>query len=324
MKTAGREGAPRHVLVVKPGSMGDVVHALPTASAIARAWPETQISWIVDRRWAPLLDGNPHISRVIEFPRTEFRGLPGLARGAKWMAALRGLKPDICVDLQCLFRSALMAKVSGARRIVGLSDAREFAGLIYSDSASVVPGEHSVLRYLRVLGPLGIPAPQPPEFPLPPGSKPAGVAAGGYLLVNPGARGQGKSLPPETLSSILGELGGRAAVVVGASPSGPLPSGAVDLRGKTSLPELLWLIRHADAVLSVDSGPSHLAADLDKPLLAIHTWADPRSVGPFSENALVWQSGRIEPWKTCSHRPGDPPSPPHAPQIAAALLGMVP
>ena len=67
----------------------------------------------------------------------------------------------------------------------------------------------------------------------------------------------------------------------------------VDLLGKTSLPELLGLLRGAEFVLSVDSGPMHLAAALDVPLLSIHTWSNPRLVGPYSEKAWIWQGGEI-------------------------------
>jgi ADP-heptose:LPS heptosyltransferase len=65
------------------------------------------------------------------------------------------------------------------------------------------------------------------------------------------------------------------------------------LLGKTSLLELISLLRGASFVVSVDSGPMHLAAALEVPLLSIHTWSDPRLVGPYSENAWIWQGGEI-------------------------------
>jgi ADP-heptose:LPS heptosyltransferase len=67
----------------------------------------------------------------------------------------------------------------------------------------------------------------------------------------------------------------------------------VDLLGKTNLLELIGLLRGAKFVVSVDSGPMHLAAALDVPLLSIHTWSDPRLVGPYSEAAWIWQGGGI-------------------------------
>lgn len=67
----------------------------------------------------------------------------------------------------------------------------------------------------------------------------------------------------------------------------------IDLLGKTSLSELIGLLRSASYLVSVDSGPMHLAAALAIPLLSIHTWSDPRLVGPFSKNSHVWQGGQI-------------------------------
>jgi len=327
MKAAGRAGEVRRVLVVKPGSMGDVVHALPVAAALARAWPEARIGWLVDRRWAPLLAGNPHLSWTVEFPREEFRGPAGLLRGAAWFVGLRRLGPDLCLDLQGLLRSGLMAFASGARETVGMGDAREGARFFYQKSSRVVPGEHSVIRYLRILEPLGINIPAQPEFPLPPGVRPPGAPDGRFVLVNPAARGVGKSLPPDALAALLDGLAGGPPVVVVGGGGGGTVSGTIDLRGRTSLDGLIWLVRNAAAVVSVDSGPSHLAAATGRPLLAIHTWADPRAVGPFSDSALVWQSGHISPWRDCRNRPGGPPDALQAAAIARAareLAGEAP
>jgi ADP-heptose:LPS heptosyltransferase len=79
---------------------------------------------------------------------------------------------------------------------------------------------------------------------------------------------------------------------VGAGSSGE-DFGVVDLLGKTNLLELISLLRGAKFVVSVDSGPMHLAAALEVPLLSIHTWSDPRLVGPYSETAWIWQGGEI-------------------------------
>jgi hypothetical protein len=67
----------------------------------------------------------------------------------------------------------------------------------------------------------------------------------------------------------------------------------VDLCGKTSLDGLIGILRGARFVVSVDSGPMHLAAAVGTPLLGIHTWSDPRRVGPYSDDAWIWQGGEI-------------------------------
>lgn len=285
---------PQRVLLIKPGSMGDVIHALPVAAALKQAWPTTKISWLIDQRWAPLLQGNPHVDSTVLFPRERYRGLLGIPRAIPWMAALADGKPDLCIDLQGLLRSALMAKFSGASKIVGLSDAREGAGLFYNQVAKTHDTEHSVLRYLRVLDVLGLPTPETPAFWLPEGDLPAGTPDEPFVLLHPFSRGQGKSLSPEMLTALCEALAPHRVVLAGGpNPAAPNASHITNLLGKTNLLELIALIRHAKAMVSVDSGPAHIAAAVGTPLLAIHTWSDPRTVGPFQESAWLWQGGEI-------------------------------
>jgi len=297
--TAGGTRPPGSVLLIKPGSLGDVVHALPVASALRRAWPRSTISWLVDSRWCPLLEGNSSIDRFVVFPRERFTGAGGFVRGAHWMAGLRRLHPELAIDLQGLSRSALMAKASRASRIIGLSDSREGATLAYGRTVRVDHSEHAVLRYLRVLGPLGIDTPVAPEFPLPVGVPPAGfdLPERGFVVLHPFARGAGKSLSPDIVAALCSEFRDLPVVVVGRGPHGlpPLPAHALDLTGKTDFPALLWLLRQARAVMSVDSGPMHIAAAVNPALLSIHTWSDPRKVGPFSTTASIWRNGEIRP-----------------------------
>ncbi len=284
----------RRVLLVKPGSMGDVIHALPVAAALKQAWPATEISWLIDQRWEPLLEGNPHIERTIVFPRERFRGPSGLLRAIPWLSSLAGGKPDLCIDLQGLLRSASMAKFSGASRIVGLSDAREGAGLFYSKIAKVKKSEHSVLRYLRVLEVLGLPVLEKPGFWLPNGTLPLDTPHEPYILLHPFSRGQGKSLTPEVLAALCEALSPwRIVLAGGPNPDPPQASHITNLLGKTNLSELTALIRQASFMVSVDSGPAHIAAAVGTPLLAIHTWSDPRKVGPFNESSWLWQGGEI-------------------------------
>jgi len=283
------------VLLIKPGSMGDVVHALPVASAIRRAWPDAVLTWVVDPRWAPLLEGNPAVSGVMKFPREEFRGVAGWARAVRWYRGLGRLRPDVVVDLQGLLRSALMARCSRGRMVCGLGDAREGAGLFYSRSTETLPAEHAVSRYLRVLPLLGIDVPEECEFPLPTGT-PAEFLDGSVVL-HPFARGAGKSLGVEAIRTFASEFRARNSaplviVGVGEAPDG-LPDGVVNLTGKTTLAGLLGVLRGARFVVSVDSGPMHLAAALGVPMLGIHTWSDPRLVGPYREDAWIWQGGEI-------------------------------
>ncbi len=273
--------------------MGDVIHALPVASAIHRAWPETQLTWVIDPRWAPLLEGNPSVAVALPFPRQKFQGPVGWVRAVRWFARLRKVRPEWVVDLQGLLRSGLMAFASRGRTVIGLSDAREGARFFHHRRVLTVPDEHAVLRYLRCLPPLGITKPGSPAFPLPPGT--GDLVPADCVVLHPFARGMGKSLEAEAILAMVREFQTRCRnplVVVGFGKVPEIP-GVLDLTGRTSLHELIGIFRKARYVVSVDSGPMHLAAALGVPLLGIHTWSDPRLVGPFRHDAAIWQGGEI-------------------------------
>jgi len=282
------------LLLIKPGSFGDVVHALPCVAALKKHDPSLRLTWLVDERWQPLLMGNPHIDELVVFPRQQFRGLGGKLKSIPWALDLKRFQPDIALDLQGLLRSGLMARCSGARRTIGLSDAREGARFFYNDVVPVQEREHSVRRYLRALAPLGIPSVEHPEFTLPAGTQPKGVSPGPFVLVHPFARGRGKSLTPEQVVMLCQSLFPATVVLAGAGATPEdLPANTVSLLNTTSIAELIWLIRAANYVISVDSGPMHIAAAITPRLVSIHTWSDPRLVGPFNEGAWIWQGGEL-------------------------------
>jgi ADP-heptose:LPS heptosyltransferase len=73
----------------------------------------------------------------------------------------------------------------------------------------------------------------------------------------------------------------------------PAPENCLNLLNHTSVLQLIWLIRRARFVISVDSGPMHIAAALTDRLVSIHSWSDPRKVGPYNQNAWVWKNGSL-------------------------------
>lgn len=278
--------------------MGDVIHAIPVAHAIHQAWPMTRITWVVDPRWQPLLDGNPAIAEMHPFPRSDFKGLGGLSRAVPWYRELRKFHADMVLDLQCLLRSGLMAFSSGAPRVVGLGDAREGARFFYTETVPVDKKEHAVKRYMRVLPFLGIAPPSDPEWFIPTG-RPIDfpVVQKPYIILHPFARGAGKSLDASAISAwveAFQESSELDVILAGigdyTAEHGPRFH---NFLGKTDLSQLITLLRSARFVVSVDSGPMHLAAALGVPVLSIHTWSDPRLVGPFSKKSWIWQGGEI-------------------------------
>jgi heptosyltransferase-1 len=249
----------------------------------------------VDERWRPLLTDNPVIDRTVVFPRESFRGLAGTVRSIPWALGLSAIRPDVALDLQGLLRSALMARLSRAAQTVGLSDAREGAGWLYHEVATVGRNEHAVHRYLRILENLGLPRVEKPAFPLPPGTPlNTPLPERPFIVVHPFARGEGKSLTLEHVIEFCNAVRPETVIVAGIGTiQRQLPDNAINLLNQTTIRQIIWLLGTAEFVVSVDSGPMHIAAALNPRMLSIHTWSDPRLVGPFSDEAWIWQGGEI-------------------------------
>lgn len=291
------------ILILKPSSLGDVIHTLPAAAALRRKWPEARLVWMVNPEWAPLLADHPLRIEPWIFPRQQLRGVFGGIKAWSWARRRPFPAPDLALDFQGLLRSALIGKWTRPRKFLGLSDAREGAGLFY-DTKARVEKEHAVVRYLKLAELAGAPALDlPVQFPLPAG-EPVPELREKFVLLHPFSRGTGKSLGPEIVEQLCDLLApievvlvGKAEVEVNRRPN------LVNLLNRTSLRQLIWAIERAAYVVSVDSGPMHLAAAITDRLLSIHFWSDPRLVGPYSPQAYVWKDGEIR--QVSDYQPGN-------------------
>lgn len=125
------------ILIVRTGSLGDIVHTLPAVSTLKHAFPQAQLDWVVERQWAPLLARNPHLARVQELETHAWRRRP--ASSATWRSVftairvLRARHYDSALDFQGLLKSAVIARLSGAATIVGFDrgEAREAASALF-------------------------------------------------------------------------------------------------------------------------------------------------------------------------------------------------
>jgi len=289
----------RRVLVVKPSSLGDVVQTLPAVHDLKVAFPHLRLHWVVNPEWAPLLEGNPDLEAVQYFPRGELGGVFGFWKFRQWSKKFAGqfaTPPDLALDFQGLLRSAMIARCSRARVIAGLSDAREGAGYFYDHKVEVGGVLHAVGRYRCLVAGFGVEIGGEPEFVLPAGRRPEGMEDEwlGAVVLHPYSRGRGKSLKRAEVERFCRALAPVRVVVVGRGAQGEnLPGNALSLVNRTDLIELIWVLRNASAVVSVDSGPMHIAAALGVRLLSLHAWTDPRRVGPLGVDAMVWKAGRL-------------------------------
>jgi ADP-heptose:LPS heptosyltransferase len=296
LKPPAAAAPPRDILIVKPSSLGDVVHALPAVALVKRRWPEARLRWLINPEWAPLLEGNPNVHEAILFPRGEFRGMAGMARIPAWAKTMRReQRADLALDFQGLLRSALIARLCCRGDIVGLSDAREGARFLYHRVADVRGIAHAVDRYLALVTCLGIGISQPLEWPLPTGNPPEGFSIEApFILLHPFSRGVGKSLSVADTLDFCRTVTPWPVILAGrTSETVPRLGHVTDLLNRTTLSELIWLLRRAAFVVSVDSGPMHIAAALTPRLISLHTWSDPAKVGPYCPEAWIWKDGAL-------------------------------
>lgn len=162
---------PDRILIIRLSALGDILHALPMLAAIRKAKRDAHIGWLVEDRAASLLQGHPMIDALHVVPRKamkagKLKALAGPMRALR--AELRAQRYDFAIDPQGLTKSALWARLSGARRRVGFrgEDAKELSRFCYNTSVAPAPDEfHVIRRNLALLRPLGIENPAV-EFPL--------------------------------------------------------------------------------------------------------------------------------------------------------------
>jgi lipopolysaccharide heptosyltransferase I len=294
------------ILIVKLGALGDVVHAIPVAAALRRAFPSARIDWLISPKHREMLDLVPVIDRRL------------VLNDSRVFAAIRELrrsKYDVAIDLQGLIKSAVLARASGAPRIVGFTSryARErAASWFYTDTHDPGGGgmyhadeRHVVYTNLGVLRTLGI-EPGPPEFPLDQiesavAARVAEQTGGRYAILNAGAAWPNKRWPAARLAMVAMELRARyglqSIAVWGPDEEGlarelvEKSSGAALLSPKTTIADVVALARGASLYVSGDTGPAHIAAAVGTPIVGIYGPTRPSRNGPWlAEDVSVSRS----------------------------------
>jgi len=285
------------ILIVKLGSIGDIVHTLPSLAAIGRALPRAQLSWVVEKRSAEILRDNPFLKTLIEVDTKALRRWPSsgetLQAPRQQLRRLRASSFDLALDFQGLLKSATIARLSGASRIYGFARPalREPASsLLLSKTVRVPPRANIVVKNLALAaGALGIPVPtNPDEFEFPvhitrEHEIEAEVAAdwtgGRYSILNPGGGFPTKLWGAERFGQLADriwtEFGLPSMVtygpgeqelaerVVAASRSGQTRTSDISLRG------FYALARASSLFVGSDTGPMHLAVAARAPVVGL-------------------------------------------------------
>ena len=313
-------------LIVRLGALGDIVHALPAAAALRQRFPFARIDWLVDERYAALLDlvtaidgrvvvaaSNPPPSAT-RFPQQRFPA------GLGWLRLVRALRAEgyeAALDLQGLVKSAALARASGARRVIGFDrpSLREpLAAHFYTERQAMPRGGHVVDKNLALLSALGI-GTSTRVFPLVEGDlRPVEElrrlhpeTAPGFILLNPGAGWPNKRWPAErfgALAAVVRERHGlHSSVLWGpgeerlAASVAHSSSGAAFAAPPTTLPGLLALARSAKLIVTGDTGPLHLAAAVGTRVVAVFGPTDPARNGSWNPADIT-----VSRYETCECR----------------------
>ena len=292
----------RRILLIKPSSLGDIVHAMPTLFALRERFPDAEVTWLVKRQWVSLVEvikGVDHVCAVEQ-------GLMG------WLGRVPDLRAagfDLVVDLQGLFRSGAMAWLTGCSRRVGFANAREGSPFFYTQRVAVPTGSmHAVDRDLLVTEALGAARPKEPRFEfidraedrqavetLLTAAGLAGVLP--WVAMNVSARWETKRWPPQHFAEAADQLAeaGIPIVFMGGPAERPetravmarMRTKAVDLTGQTPVGLLPSLLRRAAVLVTNDSGPMHIAAAVGTPVVALFGPTDPVRTGPYGRGHVV-------------------------------------
>jgi lipopolysaccharide heptosyltransferase I len=282
-----------NILVVRLGALGDIVHAIPAVAAIRRAHPTARIDWLVERKHRAIVDLLTAVDRTIELER------PSLSA---WVAAtreLRGSAYDIAIDFQGLMKSAVLARVSGAPRVVGFSiwHLREKTARPFYSASAPAESAHVIRKNLQLLRVIGI-EDQAITFPIADVVSPAldevrrQTGARPFALINPGAAWPNKRWPVDRfaeLATFLREASGLVPVVVWGPGEASLATAVIAASENaavaappTSILDLVALARRAALVVSGDTGPLHIATAVGTPTVSIFGPTDPERNGPWS------------------------------------------
>jgi heptosyltransferase-2 len=216
------------ILIIKPSSIGDVMHALPVLNGLRRRYPDAKISWLLSTACADLLNGHDALDEVIPFERKHFgrmwRSPSALVGFLRFIRDLRRRRFDLVIDLQGLFRSGFVTRASGAATRIGPDNSRELAGVFYTDRVAIPTlEEHAVDRYYRVAPMLGF-ADVPITFTLPVAEtervnahgllQVRGVDPDRYALVFASARWETKVWPVDRFAELVDGLQERLGLAV--------------------------------------------------------------------------------------------------------------
>ncbi len=321
--TATHQISPESILIVRLGAMGDVLHAMPAVAALRAAFPKARIGWAIERRWADLLQssdtgaqatvsGRPLVDAIHVVDTRAWR--KELFSASTWygirrtVGRLRGERYSVAIDVQGAFKSAVVAKASGAQRLFGFASPREqIATMLYGQKVPT-RSAHVIDQNLELCSAAAGQSLTPGEFDLPHSARAEawcdktlnefGISK--LAILNPGAGWGAKCWPAERFGEVAKRLHERGiqSLINFAPNEKELADSVAEYSGGAAKPvacsliELLALTRRASLFIGGDTGPLHLAAALNVPTVALFGPTDPARNGPYGTRSVILRSAK--------------------------------
>jgi lipopolysaccharide heptosyltransferase I len=303
--------SPRRILIIKLGSIGDVVHTLPALADLKRSFPDAEIDWLVESKASVILTGNPWLHDVVEIDTHKWRrswSLGTLGEMRRLASKLRGRRYDVALDFQGLWKSAVLGRVSGASKVIGFDRTtlkEPGCRMFYDEQIEPAPTvRHVIDLYKELLRSLGV-TPAPHRFHLSVPREDEGFISqqlssrqiDDFVILNPGGGWDTKNWAPENYALLHDKLRnetGLQSVLTWGPGEEPLVDkvlracvAAPPVTFPTSLYQLIALLKRAKLFIGGDTGPLHLAAACGTPIVGIFGPTDPLRNGPFSPEDIV-------------------------------------
>ncbi len=306
----------RRILIVKPSSLGDILHAFPAFYLLKKSLPESRIDWVVNSNFAMLLSYiRQDLSKIINFRRNEFRETSHAPKALlALIGTLRSNRYDLIIDMQGLMRSSMMTFVARGTHKAGFANVKEkMSGIFYNIKVSVPDTiTHAIEKNCHLISSILQIENVIPDFILPKiGSTEIstklleyGIDSNDkYIAVSPSARWKTKTWPPDFFAKIIdavsSEFPEKKIILLGAKSERLAAEQVIlsckiakpiNLSGTTSLNELVEVIRGSEAFVTNDSGPMHIAAFLRVPVFAVFGPTLPEKTGPYWDWHKVYQA----------------------------------
>ena len=309
---------PEKILIIKPSAFGDIVHSLPFLHAIKSCFPHCEIHWVVSKELQFFLEGHPLIDKLWIFKRKEWGISTSIVTTMQEIVSfcrgLRSEKFDISVDLSGLLRSGLITFFAGARIKLGFLESDEGSPFFYTHKIRGGKEIHAIDRYLKIASFLGCDT-NNIEYPFAPFPEHPAICnelPRQYAIMVPSAGKEANRWPAERYGKLASRLpipsvmiGGKADSDVVQTAAGFSEGKAINLVGRTSLKDVLPIIKNAQFMVTNDTGPMHLAAAFNTPVFAIFGPANPIRTGPYGKiHTIIQEELECSPcyrWKPCEN-----------------------